>query len=532
MDARTVQRAPAGAPEAGGRVPARREQHRLRDRLNKSPLLLWWGVSLLAAVLTAIVWPTVPSYDPFSWVVWGRELTDPHLSFYVGNGPSWKPLPMVFTSIYGAFGAAAPTLWVITARTGGIAGLIGAYRLAAVLCNRAGLARFAWVAGLFAALGIVLTQDWAYYFFRGTSETLLIGVMLWALDRLIAGHHWQAYMLGAAEGLMRPEVWPFLLLYGAWLFYKQPGMRVWVVLGLVVQPVGWFLPPWISTGAPFMAATHASLYNGHLGADWLSTVLGRGEGLQSLPSAGFAVLAVGLALWRGRDRIVLAMAAFVIAWWLVVVVETWDGYPGLERFYLPAAAVTCVLSGLGLVRSAAVAGELLTGSWARLRGGTPHAADRQRPDAHGAGVSARTAVTVSIGVVLLVGSLHYMSGRISLARAQEPLAAIAVTRFDQLGQAVSAAGGRDAVLPCKSSLVTINHSMQPMLAWQLHTTLERVKSVLPAPGVAFVGPPGPVDGGVPPIREAFRVHKLIKVAGAWKVFQVYLPGPTPRCVGR
>ncbi|MGO9903443.1 MAG: hypothetical protein ACLP0J_28025 [Solirubrobacteraceae bacterium] len=518
MDARTVQHAPAGAPRVSGRGAAWGEQHGPRERLNDSPLLLWWGVALAIAVLSAIVWPTVPSYDPFSWVVWGRELTDPHLSFYVGNGPSWKPLPMVFTSIYGAFGAAAPTLWVITARAGGIAGLIGAYRLAALLCNRAGLARFAWIAGLFAGLGIVLTQDWGYYFFRGTSETLLIGVILWAIDRLIAAHHWQAYMLGAAEGLMRPEVWPLLLLYGAWLFYKHPRMRVWVVLGLIAQPVGWFVPPWISTGAPFMAATHASLYNGHLGPDWLSTVLMRGEGLQSLPSLGFAVLALALALWRGRDRLVLAMAAFVIAWWVVVIVETWDGYPGLERFYLPAAAVTCVLSGLGLVRFAALASALLSGGLARLRG---------TPD-----TSARTIIAVGTGVVLLAASYHYFSPRISQARAEEPLAATAVTYFDELGRAVAAVGGRNAVLPCKSSLVTINHSMQPMLAWQLHTTLERVKSVLPVPGIAFVGPPGSVNGAVPPIHHAFSVHKLIKVVGAWSVYQVYPPGPVPRCVGR
>ncbi len=291
------------------------------------------------------------------------------------------------------------------------------------------------------------------------------------------------------------------------------------------------MPPWISTGAPFMAATHASLYNGHLGSDWLSTVLKRGQGLQALPSLGFAVLAVALALWRGRDRIVLALAAFVIAWWAVVVVETWDGYPGLERFYLPAAAVICVLSGLGLVRSAAVASELLAGAWVRTRG-SQDAADRQQPRAAGDRGHARTAIAAGILVVLLAGSYHYMSPRISAARAQEPLAATAVTRFDQLGRAVAAVGGREALLPCKSSVVTVNHSMQPMLAWQLHTTLERVKAVLPVPGVAFVGPAGSVDGAFPPIHRAFSVHKLVKVVGAWRVYQVYPPGSVPRCVGR
>src|SRR5258706_16204200 len=80
------------------------------------------------AAISAAVLPTVPSYDPWSWVVWGKEVFDPHLSFFVGGGPSWKPLPVVFTAVFGLFGGAAPTLWVIAARAGGLLGLVAAYR--------------------------------------------------------------------------------------------------------------------------------------------------------------------------------------------------------------------------------------------------------------------------------------------------------------------------------------------------------------------------------------------------------------------
>ncbi|MGB0094102.1 MAG: hypothetical protein WBP81_16410, partial [Solirubrobacteraceae bacterium] len=85
------------------------------------------------AALSAAVLPTVPSYDPWSWIVWGREVFDPHLSFTVAGGPSWKPLPVMFTAIFGLFGGAAPTLWVIAARAGGLLALVGAWRLAARL---------------------------------------------------------------------------------------------------------------------------------------------------------------------------------------------------------------------------------------------------------------------------------------------------------------------------------------------------------------------------------------------------------------
>jgi hypothetical protein len=513
VDAHTVERAPGQAPASPDGPPAEASGAGVWERLAGSPFALWWTVSLVLAVLSAIVWPTVPSYDPFSWIVWGREVTDPHISFFIGSGPSWKPLPFLFTTIYGPLGGIAPALWVITARTGGIAGLIGAWRLAALLCERAGLPRAGWwVAGLVAVLGIVLTapaSGWTYYFFRGTSEPLLIGVWLWAIDRLIARRHGQAYMLVAAEGLMRPEAWPFLILYGAWLFWKFPSMRVWVVLGLVAQPVGWFVPPWISTGQPFLASVHAEEYHGGLVSALgprLSGVLGRGIGLQSLPSLAFGIVAVLLTLWRGRDRIVLGMAVSVVAWWVIVVAMTIDGYPGLQRFFLPAAAVTCVLSGLGVVRLALIAAEVVP-------------------------VGVRTAGAVAGCAVLLAASVHFLTGRISYARAQEPLAATAVTRINQLGTAIDALGGRSAVLPCKSSIVTINHSLQTALAWKLGTTLARVQTVMVDPGVAFVGPHDSIDGGEPPILGSLSVHKLIKTVGAWQLYQVYAPGPKPACVG-
>ncbi len=515
MDARSVQQAPVadvpGPPRAasasGGIGP-------VGSWLSESPLLGWWGISLALAVLSAFVLPTVPSYDPWSWIVWGREVTDPHISFFIGGGPSWKPLPFLFTTVYGVLGSAAPTLWVITARTGGIAGLIAAFRLSSLLCDRAGLPRGAgWVAGVIAAAGIVLTapgSGWTYYFFRGASEPLLIGCALWAIDRGIAGRHLQAYLLAAALGLMRPEAWPFLLGYGAWLFWKFPGLRIWVVLGLIAQPVGWFVPPWISTGQPFLAATHASEYNGHLGLDWLKTVLGRGEGLQPLPSVLFAVVAVVLTAWRGRDRLVYWLAAGVVAWWVVVVGMTWDGYPGLQRFFLPAAAVTCVLSGLGVMRLAFLVADL--------------AAGRSRS-------AARTPVAIAVVAVILLASVHFVSARFVWARKQEPLAATAVTRINQLGQAVAALGGKDAILPCGNSVVTINHSLQTALGWKLGTTLERVQTVLVKPGIAFVGPWDSIDGGPPPILPALSVHRLIKTVGSWQIYEVYAPGQKPRCVG-
>ncbi len=514
------------------------------------PLASCWALAVLLGIISGIVWPTIPSYDPFSWVVWGHAVSSSSIPFYVGSGPSWKPLPFFFTIVYGLFGSAAPWLWVVTARIGGIAGLLGAGRLCFLLSRRAGLPAWApWVASLAAVAGIVLSYSeslWSYYFFRGTSEVFLIGIWLWAIERMFTRHHWQAYILLSLEGWMRPEAWPFLFVYGIYLFWRHPDMRVWVIIGLVSQPVAWFVPPWISTGHPFLAATHASEYNGQLGSNPLLTVIKRGESIQPLPSLGLAVLAALIGVWRGRTLLralgrcwrrpsellarlsgestevplVLSLAVLALAWWVVVIVETEDHYPGLQRFYLPAAAMICVLSGFCLVQIATWIGGLL------------------RPLLRTTSVRGTVASLAGllVAAVMCVGSWHWLSARWTLADAQEPLAAAANARIYELGQAVKAAGGIKKILPCASSEVTVNHSLQTAMAWELGTDLSKVLTVVAdpkTPVLAFVGPHDSIDGGVPPIvyPQGFNT-RTVATAGAWSVQQVFPKGTTPgACVG-
>ena len=48
---------------------------------------LWSVLACFAlAAISAAVLPTVPSYDPWAWISWGREVTDPHLSFAITGG--------------------------------------------------------------------------------------------------------------------------------------------------------------------------------------------------------------------------------------------------------------------------------------------------------------------------------------------------------------------------------------------------------------------------------------------------------------
>ncbi len=466
------------------------------------------------AAISAAVLPTVPSYDPWSWIVWGKEVTDPHLSFFVGGGPSWKPLPVMFTTVFGLFGGAAPTLWVIAARAGGLLGLVAGYRLAARLIGGPWWAAAA--AGLIAIAGIVLTQDWVYYMFRGTTEPMLIGAWLWAIDRHLDGHRVTAFLLGVATGLMRPEAWPFVVVYAVWLWFNEPAfrgpwMRALLLAGLAALPFFWFVPPWISTGQPFLAATHAHEYNGHLGSNRLVEVLRRGVDLQTVAVLVLALVATGLAVVR-RQVLTIALAVIAAAWWVVVVAETLDGYPGLERFYLPAAAIACVLAGVGVVRLA------------QLVAGTARGAARAPLPA--------AALGVAVAIALLGLSVPFITGRISVARAQESIASRAVTRLDQLSAAVAAVGGHSAVYPCHSSFTAVNHSVQTALAWKLHVTLGRVGTSMRHQGLMFLGPHDSIDGGQPRIDHRLTSRQLLARVGAWSVYRMTSPGSDTRCVGR
>ncbi len=458
---------------------------------------------MLLAVLSAAVLPTVPSYDPWSWISWGREVVDPHLGFVISGGPSWKPLPWFFTIVYALFGtAAAPTLWVITARAGGLLGLVAAYRLAARVV---GAPRWAAVsAGVLAAGGVVVTQEWFYYMFRGTSEPMLVACGLWAIDRHLERRYGWAFVLGVALGLMRPEAWPLLIVYGAWLWFRHGSirMRALVVLGLFSLPFFWFVPPWIGSGHPFLAASHAADYNGQLGAHPFFTVLGRGLDIQTIPVLVLGAVAVAVAwLRRPRDWLTLSLGAGALVWWVVVVGMTLDGYPGLERFYLPAAGVTCVLAGVGIVRIA----EMLS----------------------------RGRLVVALGVVAAIVALTipFTGGRLNEARRQERVASQAVTRLDQLSAAVAAVGGHARVFPCKSSFSAVNHGVQTALAWKLHVTLGRVGTSMRHQGVMFVGPHDTIDGIAAAINPHLTQRRLLARVGAWSVYRMTKPGADQSCVG-
>src|SRR5438105_13389896 len=89
--------------------------------------ILLGGAALVIGALSLLI-PSTPSYDPWAWLVWGREIL--HVDLQTTGGPSWKPLPVVFTTIFSLFGKAQPDLWLVLARAGAVMAALMAFKLA------------------------------------------------------------------------------------------------------------------------------------------------------------------------------------------------------------------------------------------------------------------------------------------------------------------------------------------------------------------------------------------------------------------
>jgi hypothetical protein len=267
------------------------------------------------------------------------------------------------------------------------------------------------------------------------------------------------------------------------------------------------VPPWIGSGQPFESASHARAYNGHLGAQPLFTALRRALDLQIVPVLILAGVAVVWDRVGRRDPAILALFGTALGWSAIVLGSVIVGYPGLERFFLPAAALVCVLAGVGAARLALLASVRL-----RARQG------------------AVAALAVTAAVIAL--SIPAASDRVDGARAAEPAAERADSVLRQLSAAVDAVGGRAGVFPCRSSFAAVNHGVQTALAWKLKVTLGQVGTSLRKPGLDFIGPHNAADGVVAAVDPRLAVRRTILRAGVWRVVRVTLAGDADRCVGR
>jgi hypothetical protein len=292
---------------------------------------------LLAAC--SLLVPSAPTTDPWGWIVWGREVLQLDLSTVVPGAPSWKPLPVLVTTLLALAGGAAPTLWLLVARAGTLASLVVAGRVAHRLAGR-------WAA-LVVIVGLVLSTQWLRDYAHGYSEPLAVGLLLAAVDRHLSQRPRSALILGALVALIRPEALCFVALYGI-VMWRRRELRPLLLAGLVVAvPSLWLVPDWIGSGNPL----HADAVSRHVlphGADATFTALGHAALIVPLPLSVTAIAGTLLAVRRG-DRTVPWLASLAVAWAALLTLMMLGGYPVSSRFFVLPAALLCVVGAAGAV---------------------------------------------------------------------------------------------------------------------------------------------------------------------------------------
>jgi hypothetical protein len=329
------------------------------------------GAALLLAA-ASLVLPFHPVYDPWAWLIWGREIAGGGLD--TAAGPSWKPLPVLVDVPLSLLGDAAPKAWLLVARTGWICAPLLAGLLAARLSGE-GTGRWRWVAAAVAAGSVALTGDSftppLRQFTGGLSEPLLVALVLGAIWAALDERPAWALGLGTAAALLRPECWPFLVLWAFYATRRRPRLRAASIATAVLLPLAWLVPDLVGAGNPLEGGETARA-GGIEPLDGLG-VLGR---TLAAPLAA-TWIGLGLLLWRERrdlDRPLQVLLAGAAAWVLLVSLMAVAGWAGLPRFLAPATALLAVLGAVGIARTAASSFLGSAGPYARyaeLKSGGP-----------------------------------------------------------------------------------------------------------------------------------------------------------------
>ncbi|WP_210492207.1 hypothetical protein [Patulibacter sp. SYSU D01012] len=425
----------------------------------RTPVITVAGAILLLALLSLIA-PSTATYDPWAWIVWGREVV--HGDLNTVDGPSWKPLPVVVTALAAPLGSVAPDVWIVVARAGALAAGVSAFLVGRRVAGP--------VAGVLAAVPLLLAPWFFWHGWLANSEGLLVAIVLGAIAAELDGRRRLALALGIAAGLLRPEAWPFVGLYAAWLFWRAtPRGRVGIVAAMAVLPLAWLLPEKWGSGDYWRAATRAQ--NPDPGAvsltarPWLTLLRNFTE---MIPLSAWVVLvatallavAVAVRARRGAgappraaslsadartarpDPLVATavIAAFGLAWFLLVLVMTERGFSGNERYLIQPVALI-------VVAIACAAGLVL----------------RELP---------RPVTAVALGafaVLVVVTAVSELPKQVRRVTYEAHL-------VDELPDAIAAAGGAARLRAC-APVRTLN-LMVPQVAWQLRTHASDVSAVV------------------------------------------------------
>jgi hypothetical protein len=518
-------------PAASAPAPRTRSEGLSATRWHVPARRFYIGLAIVALTIGALslLIPSTPSYDPWAWIVWGREIV--HLKLHTTGGPSWKPLPMIFTVPFALFGNAEPNLWLVVARAGAVAAVVMVFRLSFRLTRqigsyfttaRADPGQFtriapALFAGLIAAAGLALTGGYVSDNALGYSEGLATALMLIALERHLDRSPRQAFAVGFFVALDRPEIWLFWGPYGLWLFWKDPGARKLVVALFALIPVFWFLPEYWGSGhflrgvnraqhprSNSLAFAKSPFFSELEDAAW-PTIL-----LRIKIAAALLVGVVAVVLFRGWRRegaqalrtppaqaqLVAALCGIAgLVWFVVIATLTQAGFSGNNRYLVLGSALVEICGAVAWGWAAQEIGNLAGRLFSRGRQAT--------------GALARTGAWSALAVVAAVFVLvpsWIGNNLISIPRTHGSLVYQAHLR-QGLNELVSDYGGADKMLRCGS--VMTEGFQVPMVAWALGVHTVQIQAPPPAGE-----PPGPAPNVILQTRDT-RSASLLPLVQWW-----------------
>jgi hypothetical protein len=481
-----------------------------------------YGLILVAGVVIGAVTlliPSTPSYDPWCWLVWGREIL--HGSLHTTGGASWKPLPVVFTTIFAIFGKAQPDLWLVVARAGFVVTVLMSGKLAARLTlwlapnygrrplrslpvlDRIGSVGPAALAGVIAVFAVALSGGWLSNSTLGYSEALAVGFLLIGLERHIDGHPAQAFACGLVAALDRPETWVFWGPYGLWLMWKHPRSRA-MVIGLAILTLLLWFPPQKWGGGSFdsglVRATHVRSNSNALKSFpfWAEFKSAWTLSIFRVKVAAIAMIAGGLLVlgyhWRTRAsanaRLRLSplqvraisfgvvSGLFGFGWWVLIALETQAGFSGNSR-YLTFGAASVDVAGAICYGAVAVALAQLPRYW------VPESRERLK-------LGQRLVLGTALLAAFFIAFPNWVGSNFISLRAFHRSINYQATLRKDVSTLINQAGGPKALESCGAGHVMVEGFQVPMVAWYMNQrTLNIEDQPTPPVGQSVVGAPWP-----------------------------------------
>jgi hypothetical protein len=418
-----------------------------------------------ATACSALVLAPAPSYDPWAWLLWGREVAGLRLSTV--EGPAFKPLPVAVCALLSPLGGAAPATWVVLARAGAVLAVWLGFRLGREL---AGVP-----AGVIAGVGVALCGGFVSYGAAGAETGWTIALGLAAIAAWRAQRPRAALALAVGVTLLRVEAWPFAALAGVVLWRRRPQDRAWLVACALAVPALWLIPEWLGSGDLLRSGERARVPNPGQPATAALPALAALQEAAALLLWPLWAGAAALAL-RGRGsstRDARRLLYGGLTWIALVAAMAQAGFSGEPRYSLPGGALVAIAGAVGLVEAARRRG------WA----------------------------LALVGLAVLVAAAPKLGRLDDLRREQAWQWALA----RDLEHAIAGAGGRAAVLECGRPYV--GGLRGPLLAYHLDVEKQRVGFQPAAPGVVFRSRLHP-DSPLEPAARGFPAGPRV---GRWEL---------------